>query len=150
MLGADDGIVSTASLMLGVATASAGSGQVLAAGIAGLVAGAMSMEDGSTVAQLRRRLPSGAHLEDEVFCPWEVKGEVMRLLVEAHRGQPVDLTDGIKVGFEGGWVLVLPDPDAPRYRVVASGRSREACRDALGSSGGEVQSLVAQALGEAG
>ncbi len=108
------------------------------------------VEDGSTVAQLRRRLPSGTHLEDEVFCPWEVKGEVMRLLVEAHRGQTVDLTDGLKVGFDGGWALVLPDPDAPRYRVLASGRSREACRDALGSSGGEVQALVAQALEKAG
>ena len=49
VLGADDGIVSTASLMLGVATANAGSHQVLAAGIAGLVAGSMSMAAGEYV-----------------------------------------------------------------------------------------------------
>lgn len=49
VLGANDGIVSTASLILGVAAASAASGQVLVTGIAGLVAGAMSMAAGEYV-----------------------------------------------------------------------------------------------------
>jgi hypothetical protein len=40
VLGANDGIVSTASLIVGVAAASAASSEVLVAGIAGLVAGA--------------------------------------------------------------------------------------------------------------
>jgi VIT1/CCC1 family predicted Fe2+/Mn2+ transporter len=49
VLGANDGIVSTASLIAGVAAASAGRGDVLLAGIAGLVAGAMSMAAGEYV-----------------------------------------------------------------------------------------------------
>ncbi|MGO7205203.1 VIT1/CCC1 transporter family protein, partial [Rhizobium ruizarguesonis] len=49
VLGANDGIVSTASLIMGVATASAGPSQILVAGIAGLVAGAMSMAAGEYV-----------------------------------------------------------------------------------------------------
>jgi VIT1/CCC1 family predicted Fe2+/Mn2+ transporter len=49
VLGANDGIVSTASLIVGVASADAAPGNVLIAGIAGLVAGAMSMAAGEYV-----------------------------------------------------------------------------------------------------
>ncbi|MBZ0282599.1 MAG: VIT family protein [Anaerolineae bacterium] len=49
VLGANDGIVSTASLVIGVAAASAVRGDVLVAGVAGLVAGAMSMAAGEYV-----------------------------------------------------------------------------------------------------
>lgn len=49
VLGANDGIVSTASLVLGVAAANATHGSVMVAGIAGLVAGAMSMAAGEYV-----------------------------------------------------------------------------------------------------
>ncbi|MCK2089181.1 VIT family protein [Thauera aromatica] len=49
VLGANDGIVSTASLVLGVAAASAGKESILVAGVAGLVAGAMSMAAGEYV-----------------------------------------------------------------------------------------------------
>ncbi|KQP37975.1 VIT family protein [Pseudorhodoferax sp. Leaf274] len=49
VLGANDGIVSTASLIVGVAAAGAGSASVLMTGVAGLVAGAMSMAAGEYV-----------------------------------------------------------------------------------------------------
>ena len=49
VLGANDGIISTASLILGVAAASATKSAILLAGVAGLVAGAMSMAAGEFV-----------------------------------------------------------------------------------------------------
>ena len=49
VLGANDGLVSTASLVVGVASANAGRGDVLIAGLAGIVAGAMSMAAGEFV-----------------------------------------------------------------------------------------------------
>ncbi|MFN9084262.1 MAG: VIT1/CCC1 transporter family protein, partial [Acidobacteriota bacterium] len=49
VLGANDGIVSTASLVAGVAAAQASRGDVLLTGVAGLVAGAMSMAAGEYV-----------------------------------------------------------------------------------------------------
>ena len=49
VLGANDGIVSTASLVLGVAAAQAARGDIVLAGMAGLVAGAMSMAAGEYV-----------------------------------------------------------------------------------------------------
>jgi VIT1/CCC1 family predicted Fe2+/Mn2+ transporter len=49
VLGANDGIVSTASLVIGVAAAAASKEAILVAGVAGLVAGAMSMAAGEYV-----------------------------------------------------------------------------------------------------
>jgi vacuolar iron transporter family protein len=49
VLGANDGIVSTASLIVGVAAAASTKGEILLAGVAGLVAGAMSMAAGEYV-----------------------------------------------------------------------------------------------------
>ena len=49
VLGANDGIISTASLIVGIAASQASRGAVLTAGVAGLVAGAMSMAAGEYV-----------------------------------------------------------------------------------------------------
>jgi VIT1/CCC1 family predicted Fe2+/Mn2+ transporter len=49
VLGANDGIISTASLIVGVASAAGGANEVLLSGVAGLVAGAMSMAAGEYV-----------------------------------------------------------------------------------------------------
>jgi VIT1/CCC1 family predicted Fe2+/Mn2+ transporter len=49
VLGANDGIISTASLVVGVAAASTTPGEVMVAGVAGMVAGAMSMAAGEYV-----------------------------------------------------------------------------------------------------
>jgi VIT1/CCC1 family predicted Fe2+/Mn2+ transporter len=65
VLGANDGIVSTASLVLGVAAAQAGRGEVLVAGVAGLVAGAMSMAAGEYVSVSSQADTEAADLERE-------------------------------------------------------------------------------------
>jgi len=65
VLGANDGIVSTASLVLGVATAEASRSTVLVAGVAGLVAGAMSMAAGEYVSVSSQSDTERADLEKE-------------------------------------------------------------------------------------
>ena len=64
-LGANDGIVSTASLIVGVAAAESSRGSVLVAGMAGLVAGAMSMAAGEYVSVSSQSDTEGADLERE-------------------------------------------------------------------------------------
>lgn len=65
VLGANDGIVSTASLIVGVASADATRGGVLIAGMAGLVAGAMSMAAGEYVSVSSQADTERADLERE-------------------------------------------------------------------------------------
>ncbi len=88
VLGANDGIVSTASLVVGVAASGAARGEVLVAGVAGLVAGALSMAAGeyvsvssqadtehADVARERKELAAdpGAE-EDELARIYETRG----------------------------------------------------------------------------
>jgi VIT1/CCC1 family predicted Fe2+/Mn2+ transporter len=65
VLGANDGILSTASLVLGVAAAHSSHGNVLVAGVAGLVAGAMSMAAGEFVSVHSQADTEEAELELE-------------------------------------------------------------------------------------
>jgi VIT1/CCC1 family predicted Fe2+/Mn2+ transporter len=65
VLGANDGIVSTASLVLGVAAANATHGSILIAGLAGLAAGAMSMAAGEYVSVHSQADSERADLERE-------------------------------------------------------------------------------------
>ena len=65
VLGANDGIVSTASLIIGVAAANADHGAVIVAGTAGLVAGAMSMAAGEYVSVYSQSDTENADLERE-------------------------------------------------------------------------------------
>src|SRR3954470_10697052 len=65
VLGANDGILSTASLVLGVAGAGGSSGAIVTAGIAGLVAGALSMAAGEYVSVSSQRDTEEADLRLE-------------------------------------------------------------------------------------
>ncbi len=65
VLGANDGIVSTASLVVGVAGASNSSGFILTAGVAGLLAGALSMGVGEYVSVSTQRDTEKALIEKE-------------------------------------------------------------------------------------
>jgi len=93
VLGANDGINSTASLILGVAAAAAAKGDILLAGVAGLVAGAMSMAAGEYVsvssqsdteeadlARERRELLEDPEFEKEELAQIYVKRGVEREL----------------------------------------------------------------------
>lgn len=93
VLGANDGIVSTASLIVGVAAASAATSDVLIAGVAGLVAGAMSMAAGEYVSVRSQYDTEQADLSREraelAEQPEFEREELARIYVE--RGVDADL-----------------------------------------------------------
>lgn len=122
VLGANDGIVSTASLIIGVAAADTSQEAVLLAGVAGLVAGAMSMAAGEYVSvssqsdtekadleQERRSLQENPEIErDELAAIYVERGltptlasEVASQLMshnalEAHARDEIGITEGAK------------------------------------------------------
>jgi mannose-1-phosphate guanylyltransferase/phosphomannomutase len=77
-------------------------------------------KDGRAVSAVRKEIPKEAYERRAEAVPWDAKGRVMRTMVEMHRDASVDLADGIKVFVDGGWVLVLPDPDMPTYHIIVS------------------------------
>ncbi|MER5167487.1 VIT1/CCC1 transporter family protein [Serratia ureilytica] len=88
VLGANDGIVSTASLLLGVAAASASHSTLMIAGVAGWVAGAMSMATGEYVSVSSQADTEKAALaEEQAELLEDYPGEFRELTsIYVHRG----------------------------------------------------------------
>lgn len=61
----------------------------------------------------------------EVECPWDAKGKVIRQLIQEHDEEQLETVEGVKILQENGWVLVLPDADQPVCRVISEGYSAE-------------------------
>ncbi len=97
VLGANDGIVSTASLVLGVAAAGASSKSILLAGVAGLVAGAMSMAAGEYVSVSSQADTENADLDMEQQAladdPEDEHAELTAIYVQ--RGLEVELASRV-------------------------------------------------------
>ena len=97
VLGANDGIVSTASLILGVVAASAGRNEMLVAGVAGLVAGAMSMAAGEFVSvssQSDTEQADAARERDELAVQPEFERRELAAIYVA-RGLTPDLAEQV-------------------------------------------------------
>jgi vacuolar iron transporter family protein len=99
VLGADDGIVSTAALMLGVAASDASHTAILTAGVAGLVAGAMSMAAGEYVSVSSQRDTERADIKKEeqelAEDPEAEKLELQRMYED--RGLSLDVAEMVAI-----------------------------------------------------
>jgi vacuolar iron transporter family protein len=87
VLGANDGIVSTASIVVGVAGATSNAGTILTAGIAGLFAGAMSMAVGEYVSVSTQRDTERAALDLERRELAEMPDEELEELTRMYEGK---------------------------------------------------------------
>jgi VIT1/CCC1 family predicted Fe2+/Mn2+ transporter len=90
VLGANDGIVSTASLIIGVAAASTAHDNILLAGVAGLVAGAMSMAAGEYVSVSSQSDTENADLELERLSLEENFESEQEELAEIYEGRGLE------------------------------------------------------------
>jgi len=120
VLGADDGVLSTASLVLGVAASGASSTAIVTAGVAGLVAGALSMAAGEYVSVSSQRDTELADLRleerelqndpegelEELAAIYENRGLSRQLArevaVELSRGDPLATHARDELGLEAG------------------------------------------------
>jgi mannose-1-phosphate guanylyltransferase/phosphomannomutase len=77
-----------------------------------------------------------------VNCPWDRKGQIMRRLLDETNGAKVELTDGLRVERDGGWVLVLPDASDPTFNVYAEGRSADDARRFVDETADRIEQLA--------
>lgn len=158
ILGANDGIVSTASLVLGVAAAGAAGAEIVTAGIAGLAAGALSMAAGEYVsvssqrdseqADLsleRRELRSNPEAElRELTAIYEQRGVPAELAtavatalterdaLEAHARDELGLTEERQARpFQAAWASALSFSAGAIVPVVAVGAAPASVRIAV-------------------
>lgn len=76
----------------------------------------MALSD-SSLSGILSKIPKYYVKTKEVICPWNMKGKVMRNLIEESSSKSVDLIEGVKLNYEDAWALILPDSEEPVCRV---------------------------------
>jgi mannose-1-phosphate guanylyltransferase / phosphomannomutase len=90
----------------------------------------MLQQTGADLHDLALQIPHFELAYEQVHCPWEAKGAVMRHITEEQADDArVELVDGIKIYENGSWVLVLPDSVEPLFHIYAEAHDGPASKD---------------------
>jgi VIT1/CCC1 family predicted Fe2+/Mn2+ transporter len=149
VLGANDGIVSTASLVLGVAAAGQSTSAIVTAGIAGLVAGALSMAAGEYVSVSSQRDAEQADILLEAReLRADPEGELRELAaIYERRGLPAELAQSVAEALSARGALTAHLRDELGLSEERLARPLQAAwASALSFSAGAVIPLLAIAL----
>ena len=77
-----------------------------------------------TLHEAIRHVPKRIMVREQVPCPWEMKGTLMRTLIEATKDEKVELVDGVKIHLGSDWAGILPDQDKPYFHILVEADSR--------------------------
>jgi len=153
VLGANDGLVSTASLVLGVAAAGASTGAIVTAGVAGLVAGALSMAAGEYVSVSSQRDTELADLRlEERELAEDPEGELDELMeIYQRRGLSLPLARQVAAELSRGDRLAIHARDELGLEDGTRARPLQAAwASALSFTAGAALPLLAIALAPGG
>lgn len=90
----------------------------------------MMAHTGHSLGDMLDSLPE-AHLQHSIVpCPWEVKGQVMRRLLEA-LGEEAKGIEGVRFEEDGGWVLIYPSSNHACFHIFAESPSQDTVREML-------------------
>lgn len=84
----------------------------------------MLSEENLSLSRISREIPSFEVLHKAVPCSWDKKGQAMRKAIEDAKGKKAELIDGVKIYFNNGWVLLVPDPDEAFFHIWAEARDK--------------------------
>ncbi|MFQ6128900.1 MAG: phosphoglucosamine mutase [Thermoplasmata archaeon] len=68
-------------------------------------------------------------VKKKVHCPNEKKVDLLEGLARRYEGEEVDTTDGVKVLYSDGWVLIRPSGTEPLFRIFAESKLEERAKE---------------------
>ena len=80
-------------------------------------------ESNSTLSELVSEIPEFFIKKKDIHCPWELKGTIMRTIINEHNRNKIELLDGIKLYSNQGWVLIMPDAEKPIFKIISESNS---------------------------
>lgn len=98
--------------------------------------------EGRRLSELVDVLPQWHVSTVRVACPWEHKGRVMRSLIAEQPRDRIELYEGMRVRYDDGWVLVLPDASDPTFSVYAEAPSDGEAAAYAERMGSRIEQLV--------
>jgi len=82
--------------------------------------------ENTTLSNLYNDLPNFYMSREAVPCSMDLRGRIMRSLIEESRDRQIDTIDGIKIFYDDNWVLMHPSSEAPVINLYAEAPSKEA------------------------
>ena len=70
-------------------------------------------------------LPEYHTVKDAVRCTEEVKAVITDVIARRHAGENINRTDGLRIDYDDGWVLLRPSGTEPKYRIYSESKDRE-------------------------
>lgn len=77
-----------------------------------------------TLHEAIRYVPKRVTTREQIPCPWEMKGTLMRTLIEATKNDEVELVDGVKIHLGSDWAAIYPDHDKPAFHILVEAATR--------------------------
>lgn len=77
------------------------------------------------LSELMDMIPEFHISRQEVECPWDAKGKVIRKIIQENNSESIETLEGVKIYQDESWVLVLPDAEKPVCRVISESFSAE-------------------------
>ncbi len=85
--------------------------------------------EGKPISYYLAQIPQKYQVSEKVPCSWELKGTIMRHLIEDTANEKRDLIDGVKISQNGSVIMILPDADMALFHVSAEAENEKKAQD---------------------
>ncbi|MFN4133130.1 MAG: phosphoglucosamine mutase [Candidatus Hadarchaeales archaeon] len=99
---------------------------------------------GGPVSEMNSSLPLFHQVKERVKCPNEMKQKVLEALAEKFSKYPLNRTDGLRIDFEDGWLLLRPSGTEPLFRCFAEAKTEERARELVDTGMRALRECVGQ------
>jgi len=99
-------------------------------------------KEGRKIESIMAEIPKTKISKMEIDCPNELKGKIMRALMEENGHNPVELIDGVKIYHKKDWILVLPHTNMPSIRLEVESSDEDTSRKMLDVYSGKIRGLI--------
>jgi mannose-1-phosphate guanylyltransferase/phosphomannomutase len=115
-------------------------------GFDGVFASAKTVEflarEGVSLSQLYSDMPNLYMARQAVPCSLELRGRIMRSLIEEFGDRRIDTIDGIKVFYDSTWVLMHPSSEEPVINLYAEAPSKESANKLVDEYAEKIRALA--------
>ncbi len=85
--------------------------------------------EGKPISHYLKEIPKKVEISQTVHCSWELKGSIMRQLIEDTANEKRELIDGVKINRNGSSVMILPDADMALFHVSAEAENEKKAQE---------------------
>ena len=99
-------------------------------------------KDNVRLSTLHSDLPSFYMAKQAISVSWDLRGRIMRNLIEEFRDRQIDTIDGLKVFYDDNWVLIHPSSEEPVINLFAEAPSKKVADNLIQEYSDKIRGLI--------